>query len=388
MKSIIKTIFVLTMLFPLCSENNVSANDLLNKTNDSQFTIVEGVLTKYNGQDEILVIPEGVTKIDDFVFQNNSIIKRVELPDSLLYIGMSAFYSCSNLDEVIMKDSVIHIDMGAFYNCPNLLNVTLSESLEWVGKSAFSNTPWLEQMEREFFFFIVNNILIKANNLTGKITIPDGVITIAPDAFAFSGITEVIIPDSVKTIGSAAFARCIALTKVTMGDGVTTMGSDAFEGCYRLKEVKLSNSLTSLEIGVFSDCYKLESLILPNSLKTLRWAFSQSKKIREVFIPKSVTTFVGDVFDQCSDDLILYVEKNSKVESFAKKYRYTYTYFNGVTDTSNKMTKSYTVKSGDTLYKISKKLLGSGNRYNEIIKLSKLKSTKIIVGQKLIIPYK
>lgn len=46
----------------------------------------------------------------------------------------------------------------------------------------------------------------------------------------------------------------------------------------------------------------------------------------------------------------------------------------------------YTVKKGDTLWDIAKKYLGSGARYTEIVKLNGLKTSVIIVGQKLKIP--
>ena len=47
---------------------------------------------------------------------------------------------------------------------------------------------------------------------------------------------------------------------------------------------------------------------------------------------------------------------------------------------------TYTVKKGDTLWDIAKKYLGSGARYTEIVKLNGLKTSVIIVGQKLKIP--
>ena len=47
---------------------------------------------------------------------------------------------------------------------------------------------------------------------------------------------------------------------------------------------------------------------------------------------------------------------------------------------------NYTVKKGDTLWDIAKKYLGSGARYTEIVRLNGLKTSVIIVGQKLKIP--
>ena len=50
--------------------------------------------------------------------------------------------------------------------------------------------------------------------------------------------------------------------------------------------------------------------------------------------------------------------------------------------------RTYTVKSGDTLWGIAKKELGSGARYTEIVQLNGLKTTTIYSGQKLKLPEK
>ncbi len=50
--------------------------------------------------------------------------------------------------------------------------------------------------------------------------------------------------------------------------------------------------------------------------------------------------------------------------------------------------RTYTVKSGDTLWGIAKKELGSGARYTEIVQLNGLKTTTIYSGQVLKLPEK
>ena len=60
----------------------------------------------------------------------------------------------------------------------------------------------------------------------------------------------------------------------------------------------------------------------------------------------------------------------------------------GSTTTETKQQRTYTVKSGDTLWGIAKKELGSGARYTEIVQLNGLKTTTIYSGQKLKMPEK
>ena len=75
----------------------------------------------------------------------------------------------------------------------------------------------------------------------------------------------------------------------------------------------------------------------------------------------------------------LYVPKGSNAEKTAKKLGLRYV----VTGQ-----KTYTVKRGDTLWGISRKYLGAGIRYKEIMELNGLKSTLIHAGKKLYLPEK
>ena len=73
------------------------------------------------------------------------------------------------------------------------------------------------------------------------------VTSIRAGAFRNNGtVTEVIVPETVKTIGDGAFEDCDSLTYVDLREGVQTIGEKAFSGCRKLKEVRLPVSLTSL----------------------------------------------------------------------------------------------------------------------------------------------
>lgn len=95
---------------------------------------------------------------------------------------------------------------------------------------------------------------------------------IAPRAFsgemgqAQGSFTKVVVPDSMKTIGSRAFAGCSSLISVQMGNGVDTVASEAFVSCRQLKSVQVSCRLQTIERAAFSDCATLEDLDLPDSL--------------------------------------------------------------------------------------------------------------------------
>lgn len=100
---------------------------------------------------------------------------------------------------------------------------------------------------------------------TGKVVIPDkvdGYSIVGIDSRAFQycmGVTEVTIPNTVKTIGICAF-YCAGLTTLTIPDSVTTISNQAFQNCQRLTTVTIGSGVTTIDNYAFSDCTSLETV--------------------------------------------------------------------------------------------------------------------------------
>jgi hypothetical protein len=96
---------------------------------------------------------------------------------------------------------------------------------------------------------------------SGAYTIPDGIESIAVDAFQHcTGLTSVTIPNSVTSIGVAAFSGCTGLTSVTIPNSVISIGAFAFRGCTGLTSVTIPNSVTSIGEYAFAVCTGLTSV--------------------------------------------------------------------------------------------------------------------------------
>ena len=87
------------------------------------------------------------------------------------------------------------------------------------------------------------------NQLT-EVTIPSSVTSIGISAFFDNKLTTIVIPSSVKSIGQSAFSGN-QLTSITLSDGVTSIGESAFV-YNQLTEVVIPSSVTSIGRDAFS----------------------------------------------------------------------------------------------------------------------------------------
>lgn len=115
-------------------------------------------------------------------------------------------------------------------------------------------------------FVIKNGVLESCHIKTGKVVIPEGVITISPRTFARSYmLEEVVIPEGVVEIGDGAFSSCGNLKKVTIPESVKRIGQAAFEDT-RLEEVRLPKTMDYIGAYAFDNAC-IKEVVLPKVLK-------------------------------------------------------------------------------------------------------------------------
>lgn len=89
-------------------------------SNEKDFVIENGVLVKYKGKGDEVVVPDGVTKIDAEVFRKKSKITSVVVPEGVREIGDFAFQECTKLERVLLPQSLEMVRKGAFDYCRSL----------------------------------------------------------------------------------------------------------------------------------------------------------------------------------------------------------------------------------------------------------------------------
>ncbi len=98
----------------------------------------EKILVSYIGTVTELVLPSGITEINQYAFSGHSGLTNITIPDSVTSIGNSAFYGCTGLTSITIPDSVTGIGYSAFYNCSGLTSITIPDSVTKIGSYAFS----------------------------------------------------------------------------------------------------------------------------------------------------------------------------------------------------------------------------------------------------------
>ena len=189
---------------------------------------------------------DGVIDIPDTVTSSGQSYK-------VTAIGDSAFKSLStpiNVSSVFIPATVRSIGGSAFSYCNALTTVTFAEDsqLKSIGGSAFFGTEHAHPRFKE-------------------IKIPDSVETIGNAAFRYcQDLERITLPSALQTLSNSTFHGCTALSEVTFPASLKTIENGAFIGCRKLSEVKLPASLTTIQSYVFDSCSSLETVFYAGSL--------------------------------------------------------------------------------------------------------------------------
>ena len=287
---------------------------------------------RYSGE---IVIPESVehegatysvTGIGEKAFENCSGLTSVTIPNSVTSIGGYAFKYCYGLTSVTIGNGVTSIGESAFEGCSGLTSVHISDLAAWCKiefKSGGSSNPLYHEGHlylngKEVKDLIIPNSVTSIGNYAfsgcsglTSVTIGNSVTSIGGRAFeGCSGLTSVTIPNSVTSIGNYAFSGCSGLTSVTIGNGVTSIGGNAFYRCSGLTSVHISDLVAwcDIESNAYFECaYRLylngeevKNLVIPNSVTSIRkYAFRYCASLTSVTIHEGVTEISSSAFKGC-----------------------------------------------------------------------------------------
>ena len=261
-----------------------------------------------------------VTRIDNYAFGNVNSLKKVIMPEGLLFIGESAFQECYGLREIHLPSTLKAIGNHAFAKC-NDLNWVVSYMSEpcAVNRNAFTLWKWLDDntlvegfssatlyvpigtkpnyessagwnefkkiyqgelkeitIEGITYFYATGEAVASiersdAEMLRDKdVVIPssieiDGkpyeVKSIANNAFEDCLMKSLTIEPGIEEIGRNAFSNAYQLEKAVLPEGLLSIGEQAFQYCSGLKEIHLPSTLEEIAVNAFGNCYNLKAVV-------------------------------------------------------------------------------------------------------------------------------
>ena len=159
-------------------------------------------------------------------------------------------------------------------------------------------------------------------NYSGYITVPSTVthegktytVTAVSDhAFQECSVTQVVLPNTIKSIGLSAFLDCYQLTYINLPQTITSIGNNAFNGCTALGTISLPSGIKTIGDNTFASCKSLTTITIPDGVTSIgSSAFQGCSNLSTISIPSSVesvgsSAFYGTAWYNNQPDGVIYI---------------------------------------------------------------------------------
>ena len=239
-----------------------------------------------------LAIPGSVKQIDPRAFSDCRGLTEITIPGSVTNIGYNAFSNCRGLTEITIPSSVTNIGYNAFSYCRGLgsvmvpvcvletglanvfqgassiTNVVLSEGCREIARGTLGYSGQFPNLEHVLIPASVTNVDAEAfRAFGGKVAVTvdpanavyssrNGMLLTKDGTRLLQGVNgDITIPPGVTSIDARAFYKYSGLTRVVIPNSVTNIGNYAFSACQNLEEVWMPKHLEGkLSANVFANC--------------------------------------------------------------------------------------------------------------------------------------
>lgn len=254
------------------------------------------------------IIYEGVTyavvAIESKAFINCTKLTSITIPASIRVIHDEAFTGCISLSTLHINDGTepLHLGLketglkyyreGIFADCM-ISNLYLGRNLQYRHGESM---PSIMYYYPPFF----NKVPKDNKNTLRTVSLGKNVTVIPPELFySFKNLKSIVIPDSLLAIEMGAFKET-SISEIEIPNTVKSIGDAAFASCSKLTSVILPDSLNCIENYTFQDCVSLSYLKLPATIKTIgQSAFSGCKELVTEF-PIGIDSIGPGALSQCS----------------------------------------------------------------------------------------
>ncbi|MDE6655176.1 MAG: leucine-rich repeat domain-containing protein [Muribaculaceae bacterium] len=288
---------------------------------NQHFSSIDGILYDKDRKEVIycptgktgeIILPETVEKIGYATFCYCAGLTSVIMPSSVISIGESAFGGCTGLSSITIPSSVRSIGNYAFINCPLLTSINIPGSVTKIGKRVFAECTALEAITVDsdsWSFSSFDGVLLDKHcfkviccpiGKKGDFTVPGRVRDIVSEAFLDCTSLDKVVMSSVVSIGQSAFSGCTGLSEIVLPNSLKEIDYAAFWGCSGLTSLTIPESLRTLTNGVFFDCTGLTSVFLPDGLEFMgHGTFGGCTGLTSIRIPSTLSVLGGNPFVGC-----------------------------------------------------------------------------------------
>lgn len=246
--------------------------------NNSNYSDIDGVL--YNKKQttlilyprrkvkETIVIPEGVSRIETYAFENNK-AEEIIIPETIHNLEGNLFSGCQELKILTIKATnpkAIKMETGAFegYEVENsILRVPFESLPKYQNSKRFKDFKYITAIEGSKCLKYDKKgteVIGCDDNYSESIEIPEGVKSLKENAFKDNRkIESVILPNSLLEIKHSAFAGCCCLSQIKLNENLVSIGWDAFRGT-GLSHVLIPNSVENIGLSAFNCEMVVDSL--------------------------------------------------------------------------------------------------------------------------------
>ena len=279
---------------------NISA--ILVDDSNTMYKDIDGVVFTKDGKELVFFpkgmrtengeydIPAGVEMISEGAFKGMRYIEKIEIDNTITYIGKYAFENSQSLSSLTFAegndDMKLAIDESAFAGCAAITTVELPARTQKIAARAFYNVSM------------------------SAVSFPAGLEEIGDYAFAKTSLRSVEIPQSVSVFGESVFMDCKRLTEASFAQGYTgtIIPVGIFKGT-NITSINIPGSIEKIGYEAFNDCAELTTVIFEDGTAPLEigalkeggvGVFLNCKKIERLTIPNR-TTYIGEnAFSGCS----------------------------------------------------------------------------------------
>lgn len=125
--------------------------------------------------------------------------------------------------------------------------------------------------------------------------------------FSENMLKEVVIGNTITSIGKNAFKNCTILTSVTIPNSVTSIGQSAFQGCTSLTGITIPNSVTSIGSQAFYQCY-IKNITIPAAVTSIgSYGFYGGAYLQKVVFEGTTSPTIGSNAFTSTNNCPIYV---------------------------------------------------------------------------------